>query len=84
MSNELSSDSESFIAGEIALGAFRSRGDAIEAGIELLRKRRQLMDRIAESRRQLDEGEYVEFDEEGLRQFFEGLKERACRPADAK
>jgi Arc/MetJ-type ribon-helix-helix transcriptional regulator len=84
MSSELSPDTESFIAGEIALGSFPSRNDAIEAGIELLKKRRQLMDRIAESRRQLDEGDYVEFDQEGLRLFFEGLKERACRGAEAK
>jgi Arc/MetJ-type ribon-helix-helix transcriptional regulator len=83
MSNELSPDTESFIAGEVALGTFGSRTDAIEAGIELLKKRRQLLDRIAESARQLEEGEYVEFDEDGLRLFFEGLKERACRRAEA-
>jgi Arc/MetJ-type ribon-helix-helix transcriptional regulator len=84
MSSELSPDTESFIASEVALGAYGSREAALEAGVALLKKRRRLLERIDESRRQLDEGEYVEFDEEGLRQFFEGLKERACRKTETK
>ena len=83
MSSEvfLSADSESFIQREIALGAYRDRADAIEAGVELLRRQKALLDRLDEGRRQLDEGEYVEFDREGLHQFFEGLKERARQRA---
>jgi Arc/MetJ-type ribon-helix-helix transcriptional regulator len=77
MASELSSDTESFIQQEIALGAFESREDAIEAGIAMLKRRRELMNRLAESRRQLDEGEYFEYDEEGLRQLFEELIARA-------
>jgi Arc/MetJ-type ribon-helix-helix transcriptional regulator len=77
MSAGLSPDSESFIASEIALGAFESRDDAIEAGIALLKKRRELIEKLDEGHRQLEAGEYVEFDEDGLRQFFAGLKERA-------
>jgi Arc/MetJ-type ribon-helix-helix transcriptional regulator len=84
MAGDLSQETEAFIEQQIALGAFRDRNDAIEAGVELLRQRKALLDRLAESRRQLDEGEYVEFDEEGLRQFFEGLKERATKRAEAK
>jgi Arc/MetJ-type ribon-helix-helix transcriptional regulator len=84
MSSELSPDIESFIAGEIAVGAYRSRNDAIEAGVDMLRQHKALLDRLDESRRQLDEGEYVEFDREGLRQFFEGLKERARKVAEAE
>ena len=77
MSSELSPDTESFIASEIALGTFQLRGDAIEAGVALLRKRRELLEKLDEGQRQLDAGEYVDFDEDGLRLFFEGLKERA-------
>jgi len=84
MAGDLSQETEAFIEQQIALGAYRDRTDAIEAGVELLRQRKALVDRLAESRRQLDEGEYVEFDEEGLRQFFEGLKERATKRAEAK
>jgi hypothetical protein len=46
---------------------------------ELADEKQRLIDRLKESRRQLDEGEYIELDEEGLRQLFEGLKERARR-----
>jgi Arc/MetJ-type ribon-helix-helix transcriptional regulator len=77
MSADLSPDTESFIQQEIALGTFQSREDALEAGVALLRTRRELMSRLAESRRQLDEGEFVEYDDEGLRQLFEQLIERA-------
>lgn len=77
MASELSSDTESFIQQEIALGAFQSREDAIEAGIAMLKGRRELMNRLAESRRQLDEGESFEYDNEGLRQLFEELIARA-------
>ena len=35
------------------------------------------MNRLAESRRQLDAGEYFEYDEDGLRQLFEQLIARA-------
>jgi Arc/MetJ-type ribon-helix-helix transcriptional regulator len=84
MSSELSSDSESFIEQQVALGIYRDRTDAIEAGVELLRQHKALLDRLDEGRRQLEEGDYVEFDQEGLRQFFDGLKERARRGMEAK
>jgi len=84
MSTELSNDSESFIQQQISIGIYRSRTDVIEAGVELLRQQKALLDRLDEGRRQLDQGEYVEFDREGLRQFFEGLKERARQQAGAK
>jgi Arc/MetJ-type ribon-helix-helix transcriptional regulator len=77
MANSLSPEIESFIQQEVALGTYQDRDDAIEAGIELLRQRKALLDRLDESRRQLDEGEYEEYDDEGLRQLFEQLIARA-------
>jgi Arc/MetJ-type ribon-helix-helix transcriptional regulator len=68
---------EAFIQQQVAVGTFRDRTDAIEAGVEMLRKRQALIDRLAESRRQLDQGEYFEFDDEGLEQLFEQLIARA-------
>jgi putative addiction module CopG family antidote len=84
MSINLSSDNEAFIDQAIARGAYRDRVDVIDAGVEMLRRHEQLLARLAEGRRQLNEGEYVEFDEVGLKQFFEQLKERAHRAAEAK
>jgi Arc/MetJ-type ribon-helix-helix transcriptional regulator len=73
MSSDLSPDTESFIQQEIALGIYQSREDVLEAGVAMLKRRRELMNRLAESRRQLDEGEYFEYDDEGLHQLFEQL-----------
>jgi Arc/MetJ-type ribon-helix-helix transcriptional regulator len=78
----LSSDNQSFIDRQVAIGAFRDRAEAIDAGVELLRKRQELLDLLDERRRQLDNGEYVDFDREGLQLFFEGLKLRARRAAE--
>jgi Arc/MetJ-type ribon-helix-helix transcriptional regulator len=80
--SSLSRDSEAFIQHQIAVGIYRDRNDAIEAGVELLRQQHSLLDKLDEGRRQLDQGEYVEFDREGLRQFFDGLKKRARRHAE--
>jgi Arc/MetJ-type ribon-helix-helix transcriptional regulator len=84
MSSELSSDCESFIQQQVALGVYRNRTDAIEAGVEMLRQHKALLDRLDEGRQELDQGEYVEFDRDGLQQFFENLKARARRRAEAK
>jgi putative addiction module CopG family antidote len=77
MASDLSPEVESFIQQEVALGIYSSRDDAIKAGVDLLRRRKALLDRLDESRRQLDEGEYFEYDDEGLRQLFEQLIARA-------
>jgi Arc/MetJ-type ribon-helix-helix transcriptional regulator len=82
MATELPADAESFLQREVTLGAFPSREDALLAGVDLLRRRRELIDRLAESRRQLDEGEYIELDDLGLNRYFDELKERARRQAE--
>jgi Arc/MetJ-type ribon-helix-helix transcriptional regulator len=84
MSGHISTDNEAFIQQQVALGIYRDRNDAIEAGIQLLRQQKALLDRLDEGRRQLDAGDFLEFDEEGLRQFFDGLKERARRQAGCR
>lgn len=77
MEIRLSHEAESFLQHEVAAGIYSSWQDAVEAGVTLLRHRRELMDRLTESRRQLDEGEYEEFDEDGLRTLFQQLIARA-------
>jgi Arc/MetJ-type ribon-helix-helix transcriptional regulator len=84
MASDLSPDTESFIQQEIAVGAFQSRQDALEAGVALLRKRKALLEKLDEGRRQLDAGEFVEFDEEGLREYFDRLKDRTRARAESK
>lgn len=83
MSTHLSSDNEAFIADVIARGSFRDRDDVLDAGVAMLRRHQELLARIDEGRRQLDEGEYVEFDDDGLMEFKEHLKQIA-RTAGSK
>jgi Arc/MetJ-type ribon-helix-helix transcriptional regulator len=81
MSIPLSSTNEAFIVDAIARGTYRTRDEAIEAGVDLLRRRDQLLARIDEGRRQLDQGDFVEYDEVGLRELGERLKDIARRSA---
>jgi putative addiction module CopG family antidote len=73
MNAQLTSENEQFVQQEIAAGRYGTADDVINAGLDLLRME-SLRARLAESRRQLDEGEYTEYDEEGLRKRFEELK----------
>lgn len=83
MSTNLSSDNEAFIVEAVARGIYRDRTDVLEAGVAMLRRREQLLAMLDESRRQLDEGDYVEFDEDGLKELAEQLKERARRASES-
>lgn len=76
MATDLSPENEQFIADKVAQGTYRSREEALDAGIELLRKRDRLVDRLTESRRQLDDGEYTDYDDESLAVRFEELQRR--------
>lgn len=84
MSSELSPENETYIQGKIASGFFSSREDAVDAGIELLRKRDELIEQVREGRRQLDEGEFIEYDDDSLSRRFEQLKGRAAKRGQAK
>lgn len=57
----------------MAGGVFASREEAIDAGVGLLRKREALVNQLADSRRQLDEGEFTQSDDAGLAARFEEL-----------
>jgi Arc/MetJ-type ribon-helix-helix transcriptional regulator len=84
MASQLSPENEAFIQLGIATGAFGSRHEAIDAGVALLRQRARLLQRIDESRRQLDEGDYVEYDEHSLGDYFEQLKQIAREASKRK
>jgi len=84
MSTDLSHDCEAFLSDAVSRGIYPSRTEALEVAVDLLRQRQSLVARLAESRRQLDEGEYVEFDDEGLRAFFDQLLPKAAERARAR
>ena len=79
MTADISPENEQFIQREIQAGVFRTKSDALNAGIALLRYRKELLARVDEGRRQLDGGESRDYDDESLRNRFSELKERARR-----
>ena len=83
MTTVLSPENEQFIEQEIAKGAYCDLLEAVNAGLDLLRKRKQLIARLEASRRQLDSGEFTDFDGPGLHALFSDLKNRATSKCGA-
>ncbi|MBX3421330.1 MAG: hypothetical protein KF752_07210 [Pirellulaceae bacterium] len=54
-----------------------NRQQALDVSVALLRKRNELVQRIAEGRRQWDAGGFVEFDDESLLEYLIQLKSRS-------
>lgn len=84
MTNDLSATSEAFLNSAVASGLYSSRADALEAAVELLRQRREIIQRLTESRRQLDDGQFLEFSPDGLRRYFDELLNQAKERARVK
>lgn len=78
MSTNLSHGSEAFLAEVVAQGVYTSTSEALEAAVALLRQRQHLLEQLQASRRQLDDGSFVEFDEICLREHFATLLPRAA------
>lgn len=83
MNQPLSPENQAYIDGRVADGAFASRDEAIDASVALLRKRDELVARLRESRRQLDNGEFTEYDDESLARRFEQLRAKASSQSDS-
>lgn len=83
MAGGISRNNEQFIDQQIEQGVFRDRDQVLDAAVELLRKRRDYLDRIKNGRQQLDQGEYDEYDDDTLQRRFEQLKRRATGPRGA-
>jgi Arc/MetJ-type ribon-helix-helix transcriptional regulator len=83
MQPTISPENEQFVQQEIANGTFYDRGEALNAGLELLRQRKELRARLDRSRRQLDSGAYTDYDGPGLRELFNDLKRRVEAKAKA-
>ena len=74
MSHDLSPQNERFIQQAVNSGRFRDRGQALDEAVELLKKRLELLQHIDEGTRQLAGGDYDEYDEKGLREFFDDVQ----------
>ena len=74
MSDEISPRSEEFIQQVVDSGRFRDRGEALDEAVQLLRRRLELLQHVDEGTRQLASGDYAEYDEKGLREFFDEVQ----------
>jgi Arc/MetJ-type ribon-helix-helix transcriptional regulator len=83
MSSGLSPENEQFLDRAVACGIFPGRTQAIDQAVDMLRKRQELLDHIDEGTRQLRSGQYTDYDDEGLRQFFEEVKAEGRRRLEA-
>lgn len=78
MNISISPEQAAFLDQQVAGGVFANPHEAVAAAIDLLRRRAETLAYIDRGRRQLDEGDYTEYDEASLRLRFEELKQRRC------
>ena len=83
MGTDLSPENEQFIQRVVAAGLFPDRGRALDEAVGLLKIRQELLAHIEEGTQQLRSGDYVEFDQEGLRHFFDGVQAQGRARYDA-
>lgn len=83
MGAELSPENEQFIQQLVSAGTFPDRKDALDEAVGLLKRRQALIAHIDEGTRQLRSGDFVEFDEDGLRQFFDEVQVQGRARYDA-
>jgi Arc/MetJ-type ribon-helix-helix transcriptional regulator len=67
MSSDISAEHEQFIQGEIAAGVFQDRSEALDAAVELLRRRRQLIRDVNAGIDQLEDGRRVSLDPDRIK-----------------
>ncbi len=63
MQIEISPQNNEFIDRQVARGEFRDRSAALDAAVELLRRRTDTLEKIDNGRQQLDAGEFNEYDD---------------------
>jgi antitoxin ParD1/3/4 len=78
MTVEIPSEYQQFVTNAVACGEFKSEGAVIAEALRVLEERRQSAEYLRREMQvgldELDRGEYVEFDEVSLKDFFEQVK----------
>jgi putative addiction module CopG family antidote len=78
MTVEIPLECQQFVTNAIACGEFKTEGEVIVAALRILEERRQTTEYLRREMQvgldELDCGEYVEFDEVSLKEFFEQVK----------
>jgi hypothetical protein len=74
MSTNLPPELNRLIAQELALGHYRTEEELLTEAVQLLTQRNALRDQIEAGTRQLENGEYTDYDPQALRERFDDLK----------
>jgi Arc/MetJ-type ribon-helix-helix transcriptional regulator len=69
----ISSENAQFLQAQVAAGSFASPEEALNAAVNLLRRHEALRAKIQRGCEQLDRGEFLEFDDDGLAEYFEKM-----------
>ena len=77
MIRKIPDDVQAEIDARVASGQNADEESVLREGVEMLRKRDTLVERLQESRRQLDSGEFTEYDDATSAARFEELKRKA-------
>ena len=73
MQFDISPENAQFLQDQVAAGQYANGAQAVNAAVEVLKRHTELRAKVQLGLRQLDEGQYVELDEEGMDQFFQEL-----------
>lgn len=83
MADTITPENEAFIEQIVEKGSYKDRADALNAAVDLLRSREDLLAKIDEGTRQLRNGEFTVYDDESLKAHFEDVKARGKARYDA-
>ena len=78
MIRKIPDDVQAEIDARVASGQYKDEETVLREGVEMLRKRDALVERLQESRRQLDNGELTEYNDASLAARLEELKRKAA------
>lgn len=73
MQFDISPENAQFLQSQVAAGSFHTEDAALEAAIRLLKRQAEIRAHVLRGCEQLERGEYTEYDEQGLSEFFSSL-----------
>jgi Arc/MetJ-type ribon-helix-helix transcriptional regulator len=73
----LTAENADFLRDQVAAGEFGNDSEAMNAAVALLRRRAALKAKLRRSAEQLENGDYIDLDDEGLDRFFDELFTKA-------
>ena len=73
MDLHISAENAQFLHDQVAAGSFPTPDAAVDAALQMLKRQAALRAKLQHSLAQLDRGEYVELDDEGLDRYFAEL-----------